>query len=145
MDSETRARRIGYEWIALSVTTIGVLMASIDGSAVIIALPTILADLQASFITMMWVLLGYMLIVAAIVPVVGRLADILGRKNLYNIGFVVFTAGSLLCGLSLPQFHGIDLLIYRIIQGLGGALLMTNSVVIVTDAFRKGGAASHSA
>ena len=132
-------RHIGYEWIALSVTTVGVLMASIDGSAVIIALPTILADLQASFITMMWVLLGYMLIVAAIVPVVGRLADILGRKNLYNIGFIVFTLGSLLCGLSLPQFHGVDLLAYRMIQGVGGALLMTNSVVIVTDAFRKGG------
>src|SRR5450756_231829 len=130
--------RIGYQWIALSVTTVGVLMASIDGSAVIIALPTILADLQASFITMMWVLLGYLLIVAAIVPVVGRLADILGRKNLYNLGFVIFTVGSLLCGLSLPQFHGVDLLVYRMIQGVGGALLMTNSVVIVTDAFRKG-------
>ena len=135
---ENAQSRIGYEWIALSVTTIGVLMASIDGSAVIIALPTILADLQASFITMMWVLLGYLLIVAAIVPVVGRLADILGRKKLYNIGFVIFTAGSLLCGLSLPQFHGVDLLVYRMIQGVGGALLMTNSVVIVTDAFRKG-------
>ena len=138
-DATTGEGRIPYEWIALSVTTIGVLMASIDGSAVIIALPTILADLQASFITMMWVLLGYLLIVAAIVPVVGRLADILGRKNLYNIGFIIFTVGSLLCGLSLPQFHGLDLLVYRMIQGVGGALLMTNSVVIVTDAFRKGG------
>ena len=58
---ENAHSRIGYEWIALSVTTVGVLMASIDGSAVIIALPTILADLQASFITMMWVLLGYCL------------------------------------------------------------------------------------
>ncbi|MGZ4926389.1 MAG: MFS transporter, partial [Halobacteriota archaeon] len=138
MNTKTGDARVGYEWIALSVTTIGVLMASIDGSAVIIALPTILADLQASFITMMWVLLAYLLIVAAIVPVVGRLADILGRKNLYNIGFVIFTFGSLLCGLSLPQFHGVDLLVYRMIQGVGGALLMTNSVVIVTDAFRKG-------
>ena len=139
MNNMTAEDRIGYEWIALSVTTVGVLMASIDGSAVIIALPTILADLQASFITMMWVLLGYLLLVATIVPVVGRLADILGRKNLYNIGFVIFTAGSLLCGLSLPQFHGVDLLVSRMIQGVGGALLMTNSVVIVTDAFRKGG------
>src|ERR1035437_8340711 len=73
MNTKTGDSHVGYEWIALSVTTIGVLMASIDGSAVIIALPTILADLQASFITMMWVLLGYLLIVAAIVPVVGRL------------------------------------------------------------------------
>src|SRR5674536_279403 len=82
---------------------------------------------------MMWVLLGYLLIVAAIVPVVGRLADILGRKNLYNLGFVIFTVGSLLCGLSLPQFHGVDLLVYRMIQGVGGALLMTNSVVIAVS------------
>jgi EmrB/QacA subfamily drug resistance transporter len=113
-------------------------MASIDGSAVIIALPTIMADLRASFITVMWVLLAYLLIVAAIVPVVGRLADILGRKNLYLLGFIIFIVGSLLCGLSLPQFHGVDLLVYRIIQGVGGALLMTNSIVIITDAFRKG-------
>jgi len=61
--------------------------------AVLIALPTIMADLQASFITIMWVLLGYMLILAAVVPVVGRLADMLGRKNLYNLGFVIFTVG----------------------------------------------------
>jgi len=129
---------IGYEWIALSVTTIGALMAAIDASAVIIALPTILADLQASFITVMWVLLGYMLILAALVPVIGRLADMLGRKNLYNLGFVIFIVGSLLCGLSQPQFHGWDLVAYRMVQGVGGALLITNSAVIVTDAFRRG-------
>jgi len=130
--------RIGYEWIALSVTTIGALMAAIDASAVIIALPTIMADLQADFITIMWVLLSYMLILAALVPVVGRLADMLGRKNLYNLGFIIFTVGSLLCGLSQPQFHGWDLVGYRMVQGMGGALLLTNSAVIVTDAFRKG-------
>jgi len=130
--------RISYEWIALSVTTIGALMAAIDASAVIIALPTIMADLQADFITIMWVLLSYMLILAALVPVIGRLADMLGRKNLYNLGFIIFIVGSLLCGLSQPQFHGWDLVGYRMVQGVGGALLLTNSAVIVTDAFRKG-------
>jgi len=120
------------------VTTIGALMAAIDLSAVIIALPSILVDLQADFIAIMWVLLGYMLIVAAVVPVVGRLADMLGRKNLYNLGFVIFIVGSLLCGLSQPQFHGWDLVAYRMLQAVGGALLLTNSAVIVTDAFRKG-------
>jgi EmrB/QacA subfamily drug resistance transporter len=130
--------RISYEWIALSVTTIGALMAAIDASAVIIALPTIMADLQADFITIMWVLLSYMLILAALVPVVGRLADMLGRKNLYNLGFIIFIVGSLLCGLSQPQFHGWDLVGYRMVQGVGGALLLTNSAVIVTDAFRRG-------
>jgi len=94
---------------------------------VLIALPTIMADLQASFITIMWVLLGYMLILAAVVPVVGRLADMLGRKNLYNLGFVIFTVGSLLCALAQPQYHGLDLVVYRMIQGVGGALLITNS------------------
>ena len=130
--------RISYEWIALSVTTIGALMAAIDASAVIIALPTIMADLQADFITIMWVLLSYMLILAALVPGIGRLADMLGRKKLYNLGFIIFIVGSLLCGLSQPQFHGWDLVGYRMVQGVGGALLLTNSAVIVTDAFRKG-------
>jgi EmrB/QacA subfamily drug resistance transporter len=139
MDTKTSGdTRIGYEWIALSVTTIGALMAAIDASAVIIALPTIMADLQADFITIMWVLLSYLLILAALVPVIGRLADMLGRKHLYNLGFIIFIVGSLLCGLSQPQFHGWDLVSYRMVQGVGGALLLTNSAVIVTDAFRKG-------
>ena len=72
------------------------------------------------------------------VPVVGRLADMLGRKNLYNLGFVIFTVGSLLCALAQPQYHGLDLVVYRMIQGVGGALLITNSAAIVTDAFRRG-------
>ena len=128
----------GYEWVALSVTTTGALLASIQGSALIIALPDILAELQADFITIMWVLLGYLLITTAFVQVIGRLADMFGRKNLYNIGFAVFTFGSLLCGLSQIQFHGWDMVVYRMVQGIGGALLFTNSAVIVADAFRKG-------
>ena len=128
----------GYEWTALSVTTVGALLASIQGSALIIALPDILTRLDTDFITIMWVLLGYLLITTAVVPVIGRLADMFGRKNLYNAGFAVFTLGSLLCGMSQPQFHGWDLVGYRLIQGLGGALLFTNSAAIVTDAFRHG-------
>jgi EmrB/QacA subfamily drug resistance transporter len=128
----------GYEWTALSVTTVGALLASIQGSALIIALPDILTHLDTDFITIMWVLLGYLLITTAVVPVVGRLADMFGRKSLYNAGFAVFTLGSLLCGMSQPQFHGWDLVGYRLIQGVGGALLFTNSAAIVTDAFRHG-------
>jgi MFS family permease len=90
-----------------------------------------MADLQADFITIMWVLLSYMLILAALVPVIGRLADMLGRKNLYNLGFIIFIVGSLQCGLSQPQFHGWDLVGYRMVQAVGGALLLTNSAVIV--------------
>src|SRR5579883_2445233 len=90
----------GYEWTALSVTTLGALLASLQGSALLIALPDILVKLQASFLTLMWVLLGYLLITTALVPVVGRLADMFGRKTLYNTGFAIFTLGSLIAGLS---------------------------------------------
>ena len=128
----------GYEWVALSVTTVGALLAAVQGSSLIIALPDVLTGLNSSFLTVMWVLLGYLLITTALVPVVGRLADMFGRKRLYVAGFAVFTLGSLLAGLSQPQFHGWDLVAYRVVQGVGGALLITNSTAIVADAFRHG-------
>lgn len=128
----------GYEWTALSVTTMGALLASLQGSALLIALPDILVKLRASFLTIMWILIGYLLITTALVPLIGRLADMVGRKNLYNAGFAVFTIASLLAGLGQPQNHGIDLLVFRMLQGVGGALLFTNSTTIVTDAFRRG-------
>ena len=128
----------GYQWTALSVTTVGALLASIQGSALLIALPKILTELHTSFFTIMWVLLGYLLITTILTPVVGRLADMWGRKQLYNTGFLIFAAGSLVAGLAQPQFHGADLIVGRIIQGLGGTLLVVNSTAIVTDAFRKG-------
>ena len=71
----------GYEWVALSVTTVGALLAAVQGSSLIIALPDVLTGLDASFLTIMWVLLGYLLITTALVPVVGRLADMFGRKT----------------------------------------------------------------
>ena len=138
MTEEVDAEWEGYEWVALSVTTVGALLASIQGSALLIALPEIMTHLQTSFLTIMWVILSFMLITTAVVPVVGRLADMFGRKNLYNAGFAVFTLGSLLAGLSQPQYHGWDLVLFRVVQGLGGALLLTNSAAIVTDAFRHG-------
>jgi EmrB/QacA subfamily drug resistance transporter len=128
----------GYQWTALSVTTVGALLASIQGSALLIALPNILTELHITFFTIIWVLLGYLLIITVLTPVVGRLADMWGRKRLYNSGFVAFTLGSLVAGLAQPQLHGADLIVGRVIQGVGAALLVTNSTVIVTDAFRKG-------
>ena len=140
-DAPTRAgRKIGegYQWTALSVTTVGALLASIQGSALLIALPNILNELHATFFTIMWVLLGYLLILTVLTPIIGRLADIWGRKRLYNSGFIAFSIGSLIAGLAQPQFHGADMVLGRIVQGVGAALLVTNSTVIVTDAFRKG-------
>src|SRR5690242_16110774 len=79
----------GYQWTALSVTTVGALLGAIQGSALLIALPNILAELHATFFTIMWVLLGYLLIVTVLTPIIGRLADLWGRKRLYNSGFVI--------------------------------------------------------
>jgi EmrB/QacA subfamily drug resistance transporter len=138
MTKEVESQWQGYEWVALSVTTVGALLASVQGSALLIALPEIMTNLQTGFLTIMWVILSFMLITTAVVPVVGRLADMFGRKKLYNSGFAIFTLGSLMAGLSQPQYHGWDLVLSRVIQGLGGALLFTNSAAIVTDAFRKG-------
>jgi EmrB/QacA subfamily drug resistance transporter len=132
------AAQPGYEWVALSVTTVGALLAALQGSSLIIALPDVLTGLDATFLTIMWVLLGYLLITTALVPVVGRLADIFGRKQLYIAGFATFTLGSLLAGISQPSAHGWDLVAYRVVQGVGGALLITNSTAIVADAFRHG-------
>ncbi|GHO50154.1 MFS transporter [Ktedonospora formicarum] len=128
----------GYQWTALSVTTVGALLASIQGSALLIALPNIMGELHASFFVIMWILMGYLLIMTVLTPIVGRLADIFGRKLLYNSGFLMFTLGSLVAGLAQPQFRGADLIVGRVIQGIGGALMVTNSTAIVTDAFKKG-------
>ncbi len=96
----------GYEWIALSVTTIGMLLASIQGSAMLIALPDILAKLNTRFITIMLMLLGYLLVTTVLVLVIGRFADIVGRKKLFNLGFIIFIIGSILASLSNPIYHG---------------------------------------
>ncbi|HEU5379673.1 MAG TPA: MFS transporter [Ktedonobacteraceae bacterium] len=127
-----------YKWVALSVTTVGALLAAVQGSALLIALPNIMAELHADFLTIMWVLLGYLLITTVMTPIIGRLADMWGRKRLYNSGFLLFGLGSLVSGLAQPQFHGNDMIVGRIIQGFGGALMITNSTAIVTDAFKKG-------
>ena len=126
---------LDYGWVVLSVTTIGILMASVQSSALLISLPDMMKSLHMDFLTVMWVILAYMLVMTVSVPVFGRLADMLGRKRLYVLGFAVFTLGSLLCALADAQFHGYDLIGYRIIQGIGGALLMANGTAMVVDAF----------
>src|SRR5438067_12345088 len=126
-------RHDGYQWTALSVTTVGALLASIQGSALLIALPNILAELHATFFTIMWVLMGYLLIVTVLTPIIGRLADLWSRKRLYNSGFVIFGVGSLIAGLAQPQYHGADLVFGRVIQGIGAALLITNSTLLVSQ------------
>jgi EmrB/QacA subfamily drug resistance transporter len=126
---------MNYKWKALSVTTLGALLASMQGSSLLLALPQILIQLKTNFITLIWIILIYLLAITVFIPIVGRLADLLGKKTLYNLGFAIFTLGSLLCGISQSSFHGYDLLFSRLVQGIGAALLFTNSTAIVTDAF----------
>src|SRR6476620_6521877 len=133
----------GYRWVALSNTTLGVFMASLDASIVLIALPAIfrginLDPLQPSNIGyLLWMLMGYLVVTAVLVVTFGRLCDMFGRVRMYNAGFAVFTGASV--ALSLTPGHGSSaamwLIGWRIVQGIGGALLMANSTAILTDAF----------
>jgi len=132
-----------YKWVALSNTTLGVFMAVLDGSIVIIALPAIfrgigLDPLAAGNIGyLLWMIMGYLLVTAVLVVALGRLGDIYGRVRIYNLGFAVFSAASL--ALSLDPLRGSSgalwLIGFRIVQAVGGAMLMANSAAILTDAF----------
>jgi EmrB/QacA subfamily drug resistance transporter len=126
--------KMDYKWVALSVTTVGIFMANLDGSIVVIGLPTILRDLHANIVEGIWIITGYRLIITILLIMFGRLADLYGRVRLYNLGFVIFTIGSLLCALSRT---GEQLIIFRFLQGAGAALIMANSTAILTDAFPK--------
>ncbi|MGE5582585.1 MAG: MFS transporter [Bacillota bacterium] len=127
-------KKIDYKWIALSCTTLGAFFSVLSGSTLIIALPIVMKDLHASMEIIMWTLMGYMLALTILVPAIGRVADMIGRKALYVSGFAIFTIGSLLSGF---VSSGVQLLIFRLIQAVGGSLLVANSTAIVTDAFPK--------
>ena len=125
-------QRFEYKWIALSVTTIGALMAAIDSTIVILALPDMMEKLHADLIEMVWVIMAYILISTVFLLTFGRVADMLGRVRMYNLGFVVFTVGSALCGISQ---NATQLILFRLVQGAGAALMMVNSPAIITEVF----------
>ena len=127
--------KMDYKWVALSVTIVGSFMASLDSNIVVLGLPTILKDLNATIVHGIWIITGYSLMMTILALVLGRMADLFGRVRLYNLGFAVFTLGSLFCALSQ---NGEQLVIFRFLQGTGAALLAVNSVAIITDAFPKG-------
>jgi MFS family permease len=132
-----------YKWVALSNTTLGVLMATINASIVIISLPAIfdgikLDPLAAGNVSyLLWTLMGFLVITAVLVVSLGRLGDMYGRVRIYNAGFVVFTLGSI--ALALDPLHGgggaMWLIVWRLVQGVGAAMLFANSTAILTDAF----------
>jgi MFS family permease len=133
----------GYKWIALSNTTLGVLLATIDGSIVLIAMPDIFRGIRldplqpGNSFYLLWMILGFLVVSSVLVVSLGRLGDLYGRVRMYNVGFIVYTLASLL--LTIDWLHGragADWLIgFRIAQGVGAAFLVANSVAILTDAF----------
>jgi MFS family permease len=132
-----------YKWVALSNTTLSMLMATIDTSIVIIAMPAIFRGIHldptapGNISYLLWMIIGYLLVTAVLVATLGRLGDMFGRVRIYNLGFVVFTLASI--ALSLDPMTGpagaMWLILWRLAQAFGGAMLMANSAAILTDAF----------
>jgi len=135
--------RFAYKWIALSNTTIGMLMATVNATSILIAMPVIFRGINinpldpANFSYLLWLLMGYMVVSAVLVVTAGRLGDMFGRTRVYNIGFAVFTIAAV--GLSLVWSQGaagaIELIILRMVQAIGGAMVMASGAAIITDAF----------
>src|SRR5450631_3807009 len=133
----------GYKWTALFVSTLGMLMATIDGSIVLIAMPDIFRGIginplqPGNTFYLLWMILGFLVVTSVLVVSLGRMGDIYGRVRTYNLGFAVFTLFSLLLSITPMTGHaaGIWLITMRIFQGVGAAMLMANSSAILTDVF----------
>ena len=129
---------VAYKWTVLSNTSLGALIASIDMTIVLISLPDIFRGLHinpgdpSNFPYLLWTIIGYALVTAVVLVTIGRFSDIFGRVKLYKIGFLIFTIGSIACALSQ---NILQLIIFRLFQGLGGAFLFANSAAIITDSF----------
>ncbi len=132
-----------YKWVALSNTTLGVLMATIDLSIMLIALPDIFRGIRidpllpSNSFYLLWMILSFMVVTSVLVVSLGRLGDMFGRVRMYNLGFAVYTFFSLLLSITWMSGTGaaLWLVIMRIFQGVGSAFLMANSSAILTDAF----------
>jgi EmrB/QacA subfamily drug resistance transporter len=134
---------VQYKWVALSNTTIATLMASIDATIVLIALPAIFRGIQidpllgSSFQYLLWIMFGYSIVTATLLVTFGRLSDMFGRVRLYNLGFAIFTVGSIMLSLTpnTGNTGALELIIFRLVQGVGAAFIFSNSGAIITDAF----------
>jgi MFS family permease len=142
---ESRGAAVGprYKWIALSNTTLGVLMVTINQSIVLIALPDIFRGIGLNPLSpdntsyLLWMFMGFLVVSAVLVVSFGRLGDMFGRVRMYNLGFAIFSVASIF--LTVTWMHGspgaLWLIIWRVVQGIGGAFLFANSTAILTDAF----------
>src|SRR5947207_718823 len=132
-----------YKWIALSNCTLGVLLATLDVSITLIAMPDIFRGIHldplvpSNSFYLLWMILGYMVVASVLIVSLGRLGDMFGRVRIYNLGFLIYTVASLL--LTVDWMTGragaTYLIVFRIVQGIGGACLLANSAAILTDAF----------
>ena len=132
-----------YKWIALSNATLAVLLATLDGSITIIAMPDIFRGIHldplvpSNSFYLLWMILGYLVVTSVLIVSLGRLGDMVGRVRIYNLGFVIYTVASLLLAVDwLDGRAGATyLIVFRIVQGIGGACLLANAAAIITDAF----------
>lgn len=125
--SETRSNRL-----ALCVIVIGVLIAAADSTIVVLALPEIQRSLRTGLASVVWVIIGYLLVITILCTQVGRLGDMFGRVRMYKAGFLLFVLGSVACALA---WNEASLVAFRVIQGVGGALITANSGAIIADTF----------
>jgi MFS family permease len=132
-----------YKWIALSNVTLGVLLATLDGSITLIAMPDIFRGIHldplvpANSFYLLWMILGFLVVTSVLIVSLGRLGDMYGRVKMYNLGFVIYTIASLI--LTVDWMSGragaTYLIVFRIVQGVGAAFLLANAAAIITDAF----------
>ncbi len=132
-----------YKWIALSNTTLGVLLATLDASITLIAMPAIFRGIHldplkpANSFYLLWMILGFLVVSSVLIVSLGRLGDMYGRVKMYNLGFVIYTVASLLLTVDwmTGQSGALYLIAFRIVQGIGAAFLLANASAIITDAF----------
>jgi MFS family permease len=132
-----------YKWIALSNATLAVLFTTLDASITIIAMPAIFRGIKldplvaSNSLYLLWMILGYLVVASVLVVSLGRLGDMYGRVRIYNLGFVIYTVASLLLAIDwmTGKAGATYLIVFRVMQGLGGACLLANSAAIITDAF----------
>jgi EmrB/QacA subfamily drug resistance transporter len=122
----------GRKWHVMAAIAMSLFLATIDGSIVNVALPTLVRELNTDFATVQWVVLGYLLTQTTLMLSMGRLGDMIGKKPIYTVGVIIFTLGSVLCGLSPSVFWLIG---FRLLQAIGASMTLALGTAIVTEAF----------
>jgi len=131
-DSSLEKTDYSRKWLIMATVGTGVFLATVDGSIINVSLPTLVRVLNTEFAVVQWVVLAYLLTITCTMAGIGRLGDMLGKKTIYMLGFIIFTLGSALCGLS-PSVHW--LIAFRVFQAIGAAMTMALGAAIVTEAF----------